>query len=289
MLGDQPDEAEHDWVPPAELDGFRVVRHLGRGGMGTVYLGHDDVLDRPVALKFLAAADPNAPARDRFLIEARAIARLQHPNIVGIYRVGEAAGRPYLAYELISGQSLDELPKPVPWPRALELVLGVARGLSAAHRREVLHRDIKPANVMLSDTGEVKLLDFGLAKLLDESPRRGEAVAPAGAAAVPAHAMLDATLDVSAAPPGSAGSHRAAPVGRSGSGTRRSGAEDSLTATGAILGTPLYMAPELWRGELATVQSDVYALGLLLYELLSGRLPHEGLRAVEIADAVQFR
>src|SRR5512147_1883550 len=133
MRGDQPHEAEHDWAPPAVLDGFRVIRQLGRGGMGTVYLGHDDVLDRSVALKFLGAADPNVPARDRFLIEAKAIARLQHPNVVGIYRVGEVLGRPYLAYELITGQSLDQLPKPVPWSRALELGVGVARGLAAAH------------------------------------------------------------------------------------------------------------------------------------------------------------
>jgi eukaryotic-like serine/threonine-protein kinase len=288
MVADQPPEAvDHDWAPPAEIDGFRVVRQLGRGGMGAVYLGHDDVLDRPVALKFLAAADPNAPARDRFLIEARAIARLQHPNIVGIYRVGEASGRPYLAYELISGHSLDDLAKPVPWPRALELVLGIARGLSAAHRRSVLHRDIKPANVMLSDAGEVKLLDFGLAKLLDEAPRPGEAVAPARPAAVPAHAMLEATLDVSGAPAEGVTARRA--VQAQGSGSRGSGAEGSLTATGAILGTPLYMAPELWRGELATVQSDVYALGLLLYELLAGRLPHQGLRAGELSEAVQTR
>jgi serine/threonine protein kinase/pimeloyl-ACP methyl ester carboxylesterase/hemoglobin-like flavoprotein len=284
MRRDQRHEAaEHDWVPPAALDGFRVVRHLGRGGMGTVYLGHDDVLDRPVALKFLAAAEPSAPARDRFLIEARAIARLQHPNVVGIYRVGEVSGRPYLAYELISGQSLDELPRPMPWPRALEVVLGVARGLSAAHRRDVLHRDIKPANVMLSDSGEVKLLDFGLAKLLDERARRGEAMAPADAAAILAGATLDATVD-SGPPPDSAGP----PATSAGQAhARGSGVESSLTATGAILGTPLYMAPELWRGEPATVQSDVYALGLLLYELLSGRLPHEGLRAAELAEAVQ--
>src|SRR4051812_42379183 len=194
MVGDQAADTGDHWEPPAELDGFRVVRHLGRGGMGTVYLGHDDVLDRPVALKFLAAADPSAPARDRFLIEARAIARLQHPNVVGIYRVGEVSGRPYLAYELISGQSLDELPRPVPWPRALEVVLGIARGLSAAHRRDVLHRDIKPANVMLSDSGEVKLLDFGLAKLLDESARRGEIAARAEAAAIRVPASLDATI-----------------------------------------------------------------------------------------------
>src|SRR5215510_13510694 len=148
MAGDEvPEAVEQGWAPPAELDGFRIVRQLGQGGMGTVYLGHDDLLERPVALKFLASSELTVPARERFRIEARAIARLQHPNVVQIYRVGEVLGRPYLAYELITGRSLDKLPKPVPWSDALRIAIGVARGLSAAHGREVLHRDIKPANV----------------------------------------------------------------------------------------------------------------------------------------------
>jgi serine/threonine protein kinase/pimeloyl-ACP methyl ester carboxylesterase len=286
MPGDQPPEAaDQGWVPPAELDGFRVVRQLGRGGMGTVYLGHDDVLERPVALKFLATTDPRVSARDRFLLEARAIARLQHPNVVGIYRIGEVLGRPYLVYELVAGRSLDQLAKPVPWPRALELVLGVARGLSAAHRRDVLHRDIKPANVMLADTGEVKLLDFGLAKLLDGGAPPDASGAGSGAPSLPYAAIVKATLDANATMPEGLLRPRVA----HGSGARGSGADSSLTATGAILGTPLYMAPELWRGEPATVQSDVYALGLLLYELLSGHLPHENLRVAELAEAVQTR
>ncbi|HEY0989190.1 MAG TPA: serine/threonine-protein kinase, partial [Kofleriaceae bacterium] len=206
MAGDEFHAVDPGWAPPEELDGFRVVRQLGRGGMGMVYLAYDDVLDRSVALKFMGAADLKAEARSRFLVEARAIARLQHPNIVGIYRVGEVLGRPYLAYEHIVGRSLDELPKPVPWLRALELVLGVARGLSAAHRRDVLHRDIKPANVMLADSGEIKLLDFGLAKLLDDSARHDGAgpamfgqlpAAVAGAAVAAPH---DATTRVMRGP-----------------------------------------------------------------------------------------
>ncbi|MFT3766979.1 MAG: alpha/beta fold hydrolase [Minicystis sp.] len=274
---------DHGWSPPPEFDGFRVIRQLGRGGMGQVYLGHDDALDRPVALKFLAASDPKFSARDRFLVEARAIARLQHPNVVGIYRVGEVDGRPYIAYELIAGKSLDQLPKPVPWQRALELTLGVARGLSAAHRREVLHRDVKPANVMVADTGEIKLLDFGLAKLLDlsSSPR---SVRPEGRVSVPPHDVALGETMESGKPSRVDPEQATMEIPSSGV----SGLDDSasLTATGALLGTPLYMAPELWRGETATAESDVYALGLLLYELLSGRLPHEGLRPSEIADAV---
>jgi serine/threonine protein kinase/pimeloyl-ACP methyl ester carboxylesterase/hemoglobin-like flavoprotein len=283
MAGDEVHEVgDHGWVPPTELDGFRVIRQLGRGGMGMVYLGHDDVLERPVALKFLATADPKIAARDRFLIEARAIARLQHPNVVGIYRVGEVMGRPYLAYELVTGQSLDELAKPVHWSRALELVLGVARGLSAAHGRDVLHRDVKPANVMLSESGEVKLLDFGLAKLLDGSVLPEHDTANNRIPAVPSDSLIDATLDSRTSPP-DASATRPITLGPEPDDI----AEASLTATGAIMGTPRYMAPELWRGEPATAQSDVYALGLLLYELLSGRLPHDGLHAAEIAEAVQ--
>jgi len=268
-----------------ELDGFRIIRQLGRGGMGTVYLGHDDLLERPVALKFLASGDLTIPARERFRIEARAIARLQHPNVVQIYRVGEVHGRPYLAYELITGHSLDKLPRPVPWSRALRIALGVARGLSAAHAREVLHRDIKPANVMLSETDEVKLLDFGLAKLLD-------GVSPGSPLERVSAAALDQPTGVGTAP-GARMSLSGAVTLQSvahASGARGSGSVTrggSPTVTGSILGTPHYMAPELWRGEPATAQSDVYALGLLLYELLAGRLPHEGMRAAEIAEAVQ--
>ncbi|APR82224.1 Adenylate cyclase [Minicystis rosea] len=279
--------SEQGWSPPPEFDGFRVVRHLGRGGMGRVYLGHDDALDRPVALKFLAASDPKFSARDRFLVEARAIARLQHPNVVGIYRVGEVADRPYIAYELIDGKSLDHLPKPMPWQRALELALGVARGLSAAHRRDVLHRDVKPANVMVADTGEIKLLDFGLAKLLDLSASpRSSRPSERRPSVSPLDLALGETME-SGKPPGVDPEQATVEVRSTGAPNLDDSA--SLTATGALLGTPLYMAPELWRGETATAETDVYALGLVLYELLCGRLPHEGLRPSEIADAVLTR
>src|SRR5262249_42092679 len=112
MVRKEAAAAPESFAPPAELDGFRVIRPLGRGGMGHVFLGHDSVLDREVALKFLGAADPPPSARERFLVEARAIARLQHPNVVGIFRIGEARERPYIVYELVAGQSLDAIPKP---------------------------------------------------------------------------------------------------------------------------------------------------------------------------------
>jgi len=121
-------------------------------------------------------------------------------------------GRPYLVYELVAGRSLDQRTKPVPWPRALELVLGVARGLSAAHRRDVLHRDIKPANVMLADSGEIKLLDFGLAKLLDGSarPDGGGAAGDGAMPSLPNEAIVEATLDAGATLPDGLTSRRIA-------------------------------------------------------------------------------
>ncbi len=135
------------FVPPPQIDEYRILCALGRGGMGQVFLGHDSLLDRPVAVKFLVTASPTNHARMRFLQEARAIARLQHPNVVAIYRVGIFSGLPYLVSELVTGPSLDHLSIPLPWPKVLRVGIDLARGLSAVHRHGVLHRDLKPAKV----------------------------------------------------------------------------------------------------------------------------------------------
>src|ERR1051325_5083840 len=157
---------ESDWSPPDEFEEYRLVRLLGRGTMGEVYLARDSLLDRPVAVKFVqAAGDPDA--RARFFDEARAIARLQHPNVVAIYRVAEVAGHPYLVSEYVRGRPLDQLDRPASSRQVLELALDLARGLAAAHRCGVLHRDVKPANAMLTDDGHAKLLAFGLAGFVD--------------------------------------------------------------------------------------------------------------------------
>ncbi|WP_043395576.1 bifunctional serine/threonine-protein kinase/formylglycine-generating enzyme family protein [Archangium violaceum] len=207
------------WMPPTEFDEFRLERPIGRGAMGVIYLAHDRSLDRRVAVKFIAASQPHPRLREHFQREARAIARLQHPNVVTVFRVGEAGGRPYIVSEYLDGHSLDELALPLPWRHALRLGLGLARGLSAAHRQGVLHRDIKPANILLTHEGEVKLLDFGLAELV--------------------------------------------------------GAATPLESEGGrtVAGTPRYMAPELFRGAPTTPRSDIYSLGLVLYELCTGLLP----------------
>jgi formylglycine-generating enzyme required for sulfatase activity len=158
--------------PPPEFDDYVIVRHLGRGATGQVYLAEDLVLARPIAIKFIGL-DPDPAARQRFLMEARAAARIQHPNVVSIYRVGELGDRPYIVSELIRGTALSEAARPVPWMQALAIGIDLARGLAAAHRRGVVHCDIKPGNVMVTEEGVAKLVDFGLAQVLREGVEDG--------------------------------------------------------------------------------------------------------------------
>jgi formylglycine-generating enzyme required for sulfatase activity/serine/threonine protein kinase len=165
-----------DWVPPDSFDEYRLIKALGRGSMGQVWLAHDTVLDRLVAVKFIAEIPAHDAIRQRFLTEARAAARVQHPNIIAIYRVGEIGPRPYLISEYVPGDSLDQIARPVAWPRLLAIAIGLARGLAAAHRQGVLHCDLKPADAIVSESGEVKLLDFGLAKLIPHIGSHAEAL-----------------------------------------------------------------------------------------------------------------
>ncbi|HEY5936885.1 MAG TPA: protein kinase, partial [Kofleriaceae bacterium] len=118
--------------PIAQLDEYRVVDLLGHGGMGTVYRAHDTLLDREVALKLIARTE-SEQARQRFLLEARAVARIRHPNVVTVHRVGITGEQPYIVYDLVRGHTFGQLPRPSPWPRVLELGVGIARGLAAAH------------------------------------------------------------------------------------------------------------------------------------------------------------
>jgi serine/threonine protein kinase/formylglycine-generating enzyme required for sulfatase activity len=306
---------QREWQPPPEFDEYRIVHPLGSGGMGRVYLAYDGLLDRMVAIKFIAEVEPNSDARERFLIEARAAARLQHPNVAAVYRVGELDGHPYIITEFIRGASLDTLDLPVPWRRVLELGVSLARGLAAAHRHGVLHRDIKPGNAILADDGEVKLVDFGLAKLTDDyvpnstsppqasrSPRsrisRNAATIDAGGGGLealspdPSARRLDDTPPPSSIRPPSSlvpishtlQSIDAPPPNGAAHSTKASDSSESLSLTkaGDLMGTPYYMAPEVWRGEPATRRSDVFALGIVLYELCAGFPPHRDVRLREL-------
>ncbi len=233
---------------------FRIEAKLGEGGMGVVYRATDERLRREVALKVLPqplAADPER--RRRFLREARAAAAVTHNNIATVLDIGEADDHVFIAMELVLGQTLrDHMAPGLTHAEALRIATEVARGLAKAHEKGVVHRDLKPENVMVTPDGDVKILDFGLAKLLD--PRAPSAdVAPMAAA--PANA-----------------SHVTA------------------TAEGRILGTPAYMSPEQAEGRAdIDARSDVFSFGVMLYEMLAGVRPFDGATSVAIMYAVLHR
>src|SRR5262249_4579901 len=143
------------------------------------------ILDRPVAIKFLSSVVSEPAIRDLFLVEARAAARVHHPNVVAIHRVGSVADRPFLVTELIRGRSLNKLPKPLPWQRVVRIGIDLCRGLAAAHREGILHRDIKPANAIEADEGVVKLVDFGSATFVATRGAHTGPIDPMAASAVP--------------------------------------------------------------------------------------------------------
>jgi eukaryotic-like serine/threonine-protein kinase len=244
------------FTPPRAFGEYALVRQLGQGGMGQVFLARDTLLERLVAIKFVLRFE-SASSRARFLNEARAVARLQHPNVVTVHRVGDVDGLPYIVSEYVRGEPLHLLPRPLPWRRVLSIALDLARGLAAAHRGGVLHRDLKPSNAVLGEGGVTKLLDFGLAKLVEgEVPGASKT----SSSPPPTSSLLELATTASApcearaeAPP--------------------------LTDDSALLGTPLYLAPERWCGEPASAASDLYSLGAMLFELLSGQPPHQAQNA----------
>ncbi len=269
-----------------EFDGYRLVSSIGAGGMGCVYLGHDTLLDRPVAVKFISTVNPDRIARTRFLVEARAIARLHHPCVVAVYRAGEVNGQPYIVSEYVEGESLDYLDTPSPSANVLAIAFDLARGLAVAHQAGVVHRDIKPANAIVAADGTAKLLDFGIARLMD----------PEGGGEETRDETRPIWLDPSLVPLGAAGAEEpedatvgvALPDHRSGDPGWETGASvslDRLSQAGKILGTPAFMAPEVWMGQGATFASDVYSLGALLFTLRAGEPPHMADTVEELAES----
>lgn len=222
--------------PPATIGGYTIVRLIGQGGMGRVYLARDEKLRRDVAIKVLhpsKARDPDATRR--FLREGRATAAVDHPHVLTIHQVGEERGLPYIVMQRLVGRTLKAARQAegrLPLPEVLRIGREIAEGLAAAHRQGLVHRDIKPDNVFLQEPhGQVRIIDFGLARTgTDEG--------------------LDATVD------------------------------------GSIVGTPAYMSPERVGGGTLDAKSDLFGLGVILYELLAGRLPFEGTSLVSILAAI---
>jgi Tol biopolymer transport system component len=222
------------------LGPYEVRTLLGAGGMGEVYLGWDARLRREVAIKVLLAGATSDPERlRRFEQEARAAGSLKHPNVTAVYDIGSYDGNPYIVCERLEGETLRaRLATNGLTPRkSLECAVQIARGLSAAHERGIIHRDLKPENIFLCTDGTVKILDFGIAKLLRDT--------------------LDGDQTIS-----------------------------HMTEAGMVVGTAAYMSPEQVRGEALDPRSDIFAFGIVVYEMLAGRRPFAGITRAEVQTAI---
>ena len=224
---------------------YQILRKLGGGGMGVVYEAEDTRLGRRVALKFLPAETHRDPVSvERFLREARAASALNHPGICTIYAIEEHEGSTFIAMELLEGQSLDQVLRSTPPPiaRAIEIGIQLADALDVAHKKGIVHRDIKPANLFVTEHGPVKILDFGLAKLVPNSD-----------------GIAGETLSDSA---------------------------HLLTSPGTAVGTIAYMSPEQARGEELDGRSDLFSLGAVLYQVVTGKHPFPGSTSAVIFDNI---
>jgi hypothetical protein len=224
-----------DFSTTKAIGRFELIRELARGGMGQVFLGRDTKLGRKVAIKFLLRDD--AHFVQRFLVEARATARCTHENIVTIFEVGEHDGLPYMVLEYLEGKTLSAVLESKPAERQFcELMVPVLRALERAHEHGIVHRDLKPSNIFVTDRGGVKVLDFGVARVLDRSESE----------LVRANAVVEATL-VDASP--------------------------VMTDASALIGTLPFMSPEQWGADTVDHQSDLWALGVMFWRGLTGKHP----------------
>jgi eukaryotic-like serine/threonine-protein kinase len=209
---------------------YRLEARIGAGGMSTVYRATDETLQRPVAIKLMnREIATDSDQLERFRREARAVAQLSHPHIVGVIDYGEDDSRPYIVFEYVEGETLKERIRRtgrLPTTEAVAYAIEIARALGVAHARHIVHRDVKPQNVLIDEEGSAKVTDFGIARTLDE---------------------------------------------------------EGLTADGRVLGTTDYVSPEQALGRPVTGQSDLYSLGIVLYEMLTGEVPFRGENQVAVA------
>src|SRR5262245_47600118 len=220
---------------------------MGAGGMGEVYLAHDTILDRKVAIKFLNAEFGNDPDKlNRFIHEAKATSALNHPNILTVYEIGQAEGRHYIVSELIEGETLRghlTQHNALSLNQILKIVVQVGEALAAAHQAGIIHRDIKPENVMIRPDGYAKVLDFGIAKLTER----------------PSSEFVDKEAQTQVR---------------------------FNTSAGVVMGTLIYMSPEQARGLLLDARTDIFSFGVLMYELVAGRRPFDGLNQNDLLAAL---
>jgi serine/threonine protein kinase/Tol biopolymer transport system component len=228
-----------------QISSYKILSLLGRGGMGEVYLAQDTRLGRKVALKLLPASSTRDEGRlRRFQQEARAVSALNHPNILTIYEIGQVDNQRFIATEFIEGETLRKLLERsrMPVQQVLDIAMQVAGALAAAHQAGIIHRDIKPENIMLRHDGYVKVLDFGLAKLMKQR-----------VPALDTEALTVAKMD---------------------------------TDPGIIMGTVTYMSPEQTRGEKVDGRTDIWSLGVILYEMIAGRAPFAGRSASDVIASI---
>jgi serine/threonine protein kinase len=231
---------------------YHIIKQLGAGGMGVVYEAQDSQLGRRVALKFLPPEmEQDTQLLERFQREARAASSLNHPNICTIHAIEQHERRHFIVMELLEGETLAQkaIRQPMEMDRLLPLSIQIADALESAHAKGIVHRDIKPANLFLTERGQLKILDFGLAKIT------GGDLAPVGS-------MTQA---------------------------QTMAGEYELTSPGSAVGTVSYMSPEQARGQLVDARTDIFSTGTVLYQLATGTLPFQGDTSAVIFDAILNR
>lgn len=291
----QPISEPTPTVEPIHIGRYAVLRKLGEGGMGVVYAAYDEDLDRKVALKLLRGTlAKDERGRVRIRREAQALARLSHPNVVQVHEISTWRDHDYVAMEFVAGQTLDRwlASKPRAWAEILDVMLHAGRGLAAAHAAGLVHRDFKPANILVGDDSRARVLDFGLARSADDTgSQQVVGLTPMDDLLhTDDHALASAERSdsdgMSEDEEASGAASSAEQVAAAGSADASAAVSDTtygedwsrvferqLTATGAVLGTPVYMAPEQHLGQRATASSDQFSFCFVMFEALFGERP----------------